>query len=216
MSQPYLRKVWGWNSHSRNWDLGVLQDSWNFRVQLQGSKHLALECSLYHQKLVNYRCPKWARMGHLDIYNTRYGKKKGRESNWQFDSRPLKVRNQPCRSSAMHRWKTLEESYKFVLDLIPIEGLSKKLWPRKISKVQTETVLGLLLGSPGTKNHLDVGATERHKIYYMGEGGGFPRIRTMVNFVNLGLPVACPSTKGVQESELTNLLVGLMQVRVSK
>jgi hypothetical protein len=24
-------------------------------------------------------------MGHLDICNTRYGKKKGWESNWQFD-----------------------------------------------------------------------------------------------------------------------------------
>jgi len=34
--------------------------------------------------------------------------------------------------------------------------------------------LGLLLGSPGTKNHLDVGVAERHREYYMGEGGGFP------------------------------------------
>jgi hypothetical protein len=49
----------------------------------------------------------------------------------------------------------------------------------------------------------------------MGEGGGFPRIRAMVNFVSPELPVACPNTKGVPESELTNLLVGLMQVRVS-
>jgi hypothetical protein len=37
-------------------------------------------------------------------------------------------------------------------------------------------VLGFLLGSPGTKSHLDVGAAERHKVYYMGEGGGFPRV----------------------------------------
>jgi hypothetical protein len=29
-------------------------------------------------------------MGHLDIYSTSYGKKKGRELNWQFDSQPLK------------------------------------------------------------------------------------------------------------------------------
>jgi hypothetical protein len=29
-------------------------------------------------------------------------------------------------------------------------------------------------------------------------------------------PVACPNTKGVSESDLTNLLVGLMQVRISK
>ncbi len=38
----------------------------------------------------------------------------------------------------------------------------------------------------------------------------------MVSLVNLRLPVACLSTKGVPESDLTNLLVGLMQVRVSK
>jgi hypothetical protein len=35
------------------------------------------------------RCRKWPRMNHLDIGNTSYGKKKGRESNWQFDSWPL-------------------------------------------------------------------------------------------------------------------------------
>jgi len=70
-------------------------------------------------------------MGHLDICNTCYGKKKGWESNCQFDSRPLKVGNQPdlgmCRSSAIHHWKALKESYKFALDLIPIGGLSKEL-----------------------------------------------------------------------------------------
>ncbi len=49
----------------------------------------------------------------------------------------------------------------------------------------------------------------------MGEGGGFPRIRAVVNFVSPKLPVACPSTNGVPEYELTNLLVGLMQVRMS-
>jgi hypothetical protein len=32
---------------------------------------------------------------HLDICNINYGRKKGQESNWQFDSRPLKVKNRP-------------------------------------------------------------------------------------------------------------------------
>jgi hypothetical protein len=50
----------------------------------------------------------------------------------------------------------------------------------------------------------------------MGEGGGFPRVHAMVNLVNPELPVVCPHTKGAPESELTNLLVGLMQVRVSE
>jgi hypothetical protein len=44
----------------------------------------------------------------------------------------------------------------------------------------------------------------------MGEGGGFPRIRAVVNLVNPELPVACPNTKGAPEIDLTNLLVGLM------
>ncbi len=33
----------------------------------------------------------------------------------------------------------------------------------------------LPLGSPGTKSDLDVAPVERHKIYYKGEGGGFPK-----------------------------------------
>jgi hypothetical protein len=49
----------------------------------------------------------------------------------------------------------------------------------------------------------------------MGEGGGFPQVRAMVNLVSPELPVACLNTKGVSKSDLTNLLVGLMQVRVS-
>ncbi len=38
----------------------------------------------------------------------------------------------------------------------------------------------------------------------------------MVSQVSPGLPVACPSTKGVPKCELTNLLVSLMQVRTSE
>ncbi len=51
------------------------------------------------------------------------------------------------------------------------------------------------------------------KVYYMGECGGFPRVRAVVSLVSPKLPVA--NTKGAQESELTNLLVGLMQDQVS-
>jgi hypothetical protein len=68
------------------------------------------------------------------------------------------------------------------------------------------------LGVSRTKNHSDVGATERRREYYMGEGGGFLRVWAVVSLVSPGLPMACPSTKGVSECELINLLVGLMQV----
>jgi len=59
-----------------------------------------------------------------------------------------------------------------------------------------------------TKSHSDVGDAERHKVYYMGEGGGFPRVRAVVSQMSPELLVACPNTKGARENELTNLLVG--------
>jgi hypothetical protein len=66
------------------------------------------------------------------------------------------------------------------------------------------------------KKPFNVGAMERHKVYYMGEGGGFLRVRAVVSHVSPELPVACPSTKGASENELTNLLVGMMRVPVGK
>jgi hypothetical protein len=134
-------------------------------------------------------------MTHLDICNTSYGKKKGRESKWQFDSQPQKVKNRPyfraCKWCATHRWKDLNESYNFASNRVPIKGLSKKLWPRKVAEVPTLAVPTL------TKSHLDVGLAERCREYYMGEGGGFPRVWVVVSLVSPKSPVACLSTKGV-------------------
>jgi hypothetical protein len=83
------------------------------------------------EKVLKCRCPKWPRMSHLDICSPSYGQKKGQESNWQFDSRPLKVGNQPlldvCRRSATRHWKAFEESYNFGLDLTPIGGRSREI-----------------------------------------------------------------------------------------
>jgi hypothetical protein len=62
-------------------------------------------------------------------------------------------------------------------------------------------------GTPETKSHLDVTPVKRCRVYYMGEGGGFPRVRAVVSLVSPESPVACPSTEGAQENELTNLLV---------
>jgi len=45
------------------------------------------------RKVLKLKCLKWACMNHLETSNTSCGQKKGRESNWQFDSRPLKVEN---------------------------------------------------------------------------------------------------------------------------
>jgi len=138
---------------------------------------------------------------HLDICSTSYGWKKGQESNWQFDSRPLKVGNRPdsgaCRWSATHRWKALKDNYKFASNFVPIRGRSEKLWMPKVPRVQTKTISGLHFGSPRKKCHSDASATERCRKYYMGEGGGFPRVWAVVSQVSPRLPVACPNTKTV-------------------
>jgi len=139
-------------------------------------------------KVLKSRCRRWPHTSHSYICSISYGRKKGRESNWQFDSRPQKVGNGPdpgvCKWSATHPWKALEESYKFASDLIPIRGLSRELWAPKVPGVQTGIVSGLLLGSPRNKSHLDAGATEQCKEYYMGEGDGFPWIRAVVSQVS--------------------------------
>jgi len=133
------------------------------------------------------RCPKWPCMGHLDICSPSYGQKKGRESNYQFDSRPLKVGNRPLLNvawrSATRRWKALDESYNFSSDLVPIRVQGEELWASKVPKLQPGRVSGLQLGSPGKKSHSDVAFVVRCRKYYMGEGGGFPRVRAVVNLV---------------------------------
>ncbi len=47
-------------------------------------------------------------------------------------------------------------------------------------------ILGLPLGSPRTKSHLDVAPVKSCRIYYKGEGGSFPQVWAMVSLV-------CPS-----------------------
>jgi hypothetical protein len=141
-------------------------------------------------------------MSHLNICSPSYGQKKGRESNCQFDSQPLKVKSRPefdiNRQSATQRWKALKEGYKFGLDLVPIEGRGEKLWLPKVSRVQTGTISGLHFWSPGKKCHSDVAIASKRRKYYVEEGGGFPRVRAVVSQVSPRLPVACPNTKRMQ------------------
>jgi hypothetical protein len=64
--------------------------------------------------------------------------------------------------------------------------------------VVTLGISGRQVGSLGTKCHLDDGPVANHRVYYKGEGGGFPQVQAVVNLVSPSLPVARPSTKSVQ------------------
>jgi hypothetical protein len=64
-----------------------------------------------------------------------------------------------------------------------------KLCARKVARVPIVWVpamgiSGLSLGSPGTKSHLNVAPMESYRVYYRGEGGGFPQIWAVVSLVN--------------------------------
>jgi len=139
------------------------------------------------EKFLKRRCLKWARIAHSDIWNTSYGQKKGQESNCQFDSRPQKVGNRPdllsCRGRVTYRWKSLDESYNFASDYIAIRSLLAKLWRPKVAGVPFGAISRLPFESPEKKSHLDVASVESCRVYYKGEGGGFPQVRAVVSLM---------------------------------
>jgi hypothetical protein len=92
------------------------------------------------EKVLKCRYRKWPHIGHLDICSSSYGQKKGRESNWQFDSRPLKVGNRPLPNvrieSETGHWKDLNEGYNFGWNLVTIRLGSWELWAPKVPGLQ--------------------------------------------------------------------------------
>jgi hypothetical protein len=152
-------------------------------------------------KVLKCRCPKWPRMSHLDICSPSYGQTKGRESNCQFDSRPLKVGNQP--KSDVGRWSaTASESSQGVLQvwfrLRPDWRSGQEVMFAQSPGNPNQDNSGLHFGNPGKKCHSDVASAGECREYYMGEGGGSPRVRAVVSQMSPRLPVACPNTKRMQ------------------
>jgi hypothetical protein len=192
---PGVQKVWGHEpSHSQvNSNVGTCSPK---RTPKSSKRNCKSQNSSPRKvfyiigKLLKRRCLKWPPITHLDIWNTNYGQKKGQKSNWQFDSRPLKVKNRPnflaCKQRVAYLWKVFNKGYNFALDLITIGGLHEELCALKVTGVPVVGISGLPFGSPGTKSHLDVASIERRKVYYKGEGGAFPQVRAVVSLV-------CPS-----------------------
>jgi hypothetical protein len=191
------------NPHTPKWTpilgIKVPMDSWIWTLKFSETDcrdQITLDWDVPYiiGKFLECKRLKWACMTHLDTWNTIYGQKKG-----QFDSRPLKVKNNldflTCRWRATYHWKNINKNYNFSWNLISIEGFYTKLWSPKITGIPILRILGLPFGSPMTKCHLDVGFVKRHRVYYKGGGGGFPQVRAMVSLVSQSLPVIRPSTK---------------------
>jgi hypothetical protein len=127
----------------------------NLEPELKGQNTLHWGVLGVIGKVLKCKCLNWPRIGHLDICSPSYGQKKGRESNWQFNSRPLKVGNRPfpdvCSGSATWRWKALEESYNFGSKLVRSELGARsyerpKSWESKPGQFQDS-----ILGVPGKR-----------------------------------------------------------------
>jgi hypothetical protein len=188
----------------------------NFQSAIAGVKNSPpWKVSYIIGRLLKHICSKWSCIAHLDIWNTSYGQKKSRESNWQFNFRPLKIRNRPhffeCKQRATYRYKFFNRGYNFTLNLITIRGLHKMLCTFKITRAPIVGISKLPLGSPGTKNHFDVTPVESCKVYYKG---WLPPSPGCGESCVSELPVARPNTKSVSTMH-SPLCVGFMQVRVS-
>ncbi len=147
-------------------------------------------------KILKRRCPKWSRIAHLDICSPSYGQKKGRESNCQFDSRPLKVGNRPLpevasRSVTQH-WKALDKNYNFGSELVPIRVQGEELWPPKSPGTPTRDNFGTPTWESREKEPFGCSFDGELQVYYMGEGGGFHRVRAVMSLV-------CKSARGLSQ-----------------
>jgi hypothetical protein len=141
LSQPYIGQVWGWIptlGKSEDLESSGTPECLGFDSKAQNTSHWGVLSLI--KKFSKRRYRKWPCIGHLDICSPRYGQKKGRESNWQFDSRPLKVGNRPLPNLRIeisrNLWKDLDEGYNFGSDFITIRLCSWELWAPKVSGLQ--------------------------------------------------------------------------------
>jgi hypothetical protein len=133
------------------------------------------------------------------------GKRKGWESNWQFDSWPLKVGNRPAPNvrlgSVTWRWKAFEKGYKFGSDLVSIGGRGEKLWCPKVLGVPGKSAIRMQVWRRGTEN------TIGRMVVTPPESGPWWVLCVKV-------PVACPNTQGCSRMWTNPFVVGLwMQIQ---
>jgi hypothetical protein len=140
MSQPYFGQVWGWSptlGKSEDLESSGTPECSELDNKGQNTSHWGVLGVV--GKVLERRYRKCPRIGNSDICSSSYEQKKGRESNWQFDSRPLKVGNRylpDIRSErATWRWKDLDEGYNFGSDLVAIQVGSRELWRVKVPGV---------------------------------------------------------------------------------
>jgi hypothetical protein len=154
LSQTHFGQVWGWSptlGKVGGWESSGTPECLELDKKGQNTSHWGVLGVV--GKVLKCRYRKWPRIGNSDICSPSYGQKKGRESNWQFDSRPLKVRNRPLSDvrfeCATRSWKDLDEGYNFGLDLVAIQLHCRELWQFKVPGVPSGLFWDSISGVPG-------------------------------------------------------------------
>jgi len=109
---------------------------------------------------------------------------KSREST--SSQRPIWV----CDMALKRSWQGLQLWFRPRCDLT----LQSRVMAVQSSGSPVGTISGLHFESPGNLCHSDVAFATGRREYYMGEGGGFPRIRAVVSLV-------CPSARGKSQHQ---------------
>jgi hypothetical protein len=165
MSQPHFGQVWGWSptlGKVGGWESSGTPECSELDSKAQNTSHWGVLGVI--GKVLKRRYRKCPRIGNSDIWSPSYGQKKGRESNWQFDSRPLKVGNRPLPNvrfeRATWRWKDLDEGYNWFRPRRD-PTLQSGVMAVQSSGSPAGTISGLHFGSPGNLCHSDVASATR-------------------------------------------------------
>jgi hypothetical protein len=98
-----------------------------------------------------------------------------------------KLRIDPIYLAVDNVWHTIEKLLMRATTLLQTSPWSKVCSQSYGAPKSRESQLAWFwdshTGIPGEKSHLDVGPVERSRVYYKGEGGGFPQVRAMVSLV---------------------------------
>jgi hypothetical protein len=147
-------------------------------------------------------------MNHLDIFSPSYGQKKGRESNWQFDSTIKSRESTRIQRLQIECNMVLESSRKELQDFF-------KPHPNRRSKQEVmdaqspESAIRANFETPlwESREKMPFGCSldgELQRMLY-GERWWLPPSSGRGESSESKLPVVCPNTKGVPECELTHL-----------
>jgi hypothetical protein len=102
-------------------------------LKRQTSAKLGYQGTIKH--VLKHRCLKWPCIVHLNLICMSYDQKKGRESNWEFDSRPQipgkKGPNEVWLRRAIHHCKGLLRAIRYFLHIFKTNLIWKIYeWPK--------------------------------------------------------------------------------------